>query len=194
MWKWRLELPGPDFSCAVEQPGAADGGETQSDVFFLFGSHNTSCTIPLGEMIFINLMGWEWDNGGFPPEDQLTDDQMKSNLTIANAAVTGLSLQIDGKSYGSTVCDFANYLTVWTQFSYTMPNTPTNYCNAFPGWCTYGYFSGPVPDAFCGGYWILLAPLPAGTHTIHSTMHSDAIPSLGISAIDYDNTYNLTVE
>ena len=189
-WKWQLELPGPDFTCAVEQSGAADGGETQSDVLFLAG---TSCTIPSGEMTLIPVgVVWELDNPGLGK--QLTDDQLKSDMAMIAAAVTGLSLQIDGKSYGSTACDFADYLTVWTQFSYTMPNTPTNYAATYPGSYPSTTFSGPVPDAFSGGYWILLAPLSAGTHTIRVTANWNAVPSLGIGASSGDVTYNLTVE
>ena len=208
--KWQLELPGPDFpsldstgaACAVGQSGAADGGGdgggTQTDVFFLAESWITtvtrSCTIPTGEMIFIPLMGWYWDNGGTPAGSQLTDDQLKSMLTQVDVAVTGLSLDIDEKSYGSKVSDFAAYLSGPTQFSYTMPNTPTNFAAEYPGSYSSATFSGTVPISFCTGYWILLAPLSVGGHKIHYTLLRNAIPSLGLGVFDTDVTYNLTVE
>jgi hypothetical protein len=208
--KWQLELPGPDFpsldstgtACAVGQSGPADGGgdggQTQTDVFFLAESHITtvtrSCAIPTGEMIFIPLMGWYWDNGGTPAGSQLTDDQLKSMLTQVDAAVTGLSLDIDEKSYGSKVSDFAAYLSGPTQFSYTLPNTPTNFAAEYPGSYSTTTFSGTVPVSFCTGYWILLAPLSVGSHKIHYTLLRNAIPSLSLGVFDTDVTYNLTVE
>ena len=75
-----------------------------------------------------------------------------------------------------------------------MPNTPTNACSQPADGCVSTTFSGAVPDAFSGGYWILLAPLSAGTHTIHVTANSNAVPSLSIGAFSSDVTYNLTVE
>ncbi len=157
-------------------------------------------------MVFFPLIEWFWDNGGVPVASQLTDDQMKSNLATIAAAVDGLSLEIDGKSYGSTVRDFVDYRTVWTQFSYTMPNTPTNIAATFP--LGYGNgFWGAVPKSFCGGYWILLAPLSTGSHVIHfvgaygsvSGLTSEntvdaAVETFSISAFTNDVTYNLTVE
>lgn len=204
--KWQLELPGPDFpsldstgaACAVGQSGAADGGGTQTDVFFLAESWITtvtrSCTIPTGEMLFIPLMAWYWDKGGTPAASLLTDDQLKSRLTQVDAAVTGLSLDIDEESYGSKVSDFMAYLSGPTQFSYTMPNTPTNFAAEYPGSYSTTTFSGTVPVSFCTGYYILLAPLSVGSHRIHYTLQRNAIPSLYLDVFDMDITYNLTVE
>ncbi len=203
--QWLLGLPGPDFPirdstaafCALGQFAASDGGAPQTNVFFLTDplglsaelSATRNCTIPSGEMIFIPLTNLWSDNSGIP-EGTLTDDQLKSNLTAVVEAVTGLSLQIDGKSFGTTVCDFARYFTGPTQFSYTMPDTSTNFDATFFG----SGFSGAVPKSFCAGYWILLAPLSAGAHTIHFTANVNAIPSLGWPSSSEDITYNLTVE
>ncbi len=108
--QWLLGLPGPDFPiqdstgafCAVGQSAASDGGAPQTNVFFLadssadgaWGFATRNCTIPSGEMIFIPLTNWWFDNAGIP-EGTWTDDQLKSNLTAFVEAVTGLSLQID---------------------------------------------------------------------------------------------------
>jgi hypothetical protein len=145
-------------------------------------------------MIFIPFYNDFWDNGGVPADSQLTDTQLKDCLAKADAAVDQLSLEIDGKSYGSRVCDYANYFNVWTQFSYTVPNTPTNFYARFLS----SKFSGPVPVSFSSGYWILLAPLSAGSHSIHVKKHQVATPACGTtpggSGFSMDFTYNLTVE
>ncbi len=145
-------------------------------------------------MLFIPLMAWYWDNGGVPAGSQLTDTQLKSMIAQVVAAVTGLSLEIDEKSYGSKVSDFAAYLSGPTQFSYTIPNTPTNVAAEFPGSYPSTTFSGTVPKSFCAGYYILLAPLSVGSHKIHYTLQRNAVPSLGLSGDAEDVTYNLTVE
>jgi hypothetical protein len=197
-WKWILELPGPDFppldcTSALYTLGPSeesDGGAAPSHVFALadqFGGSTKNitrnCTVPSGDMIFLTPYLWEWDNTA--SGTHMTDAQIQDYLSGRASQATEMSLEIDGKSYGTTVSDFANYRTVWTRFSYTMPNTPSNFCNAVPNsFCA--NFSGPVPNAFGGGYWMMLAPLAAGTHAIHFVL------SLGYDP--YDVTYNLTVE
>ena len=168
-WKHYLELPDAtgvvgDTYCG--QPAASGDG---ADVF-LFGGFGSgtgkftlNCTIPSGEMIFLPLSTFIYDNAGVS-ETNLTDDQLKGNLRAELANVTQLSLEIDGVSYASNVADFAAYVTEPTQFSYTIPNTPTNIIVA-AGWGS--YFSGAVPKSFCAGYAVMLAPLSAGSHTIH---------------------------
>jgi poly(3-hydroxybutyrate) depolymerase len=191
-WKHYLELPDATgvvsdttgAYCAVGQSAPSGDGGTGTDAFLLgslvVGRVTLNCTIPLGEMIFVPLFAGFGDNSGVP-EGNLTDEQLKANLMTYLASVTGLSLEIDGVSYGSKVSDFAAYLIEPTQFSYSVPDTPTNIWSA-PGWGP--YFSGAVPNSFCAGYGILIAPLSAGSHTIHVGAVAD---------LTYNETYNLTV-
>jgi hypothetical protein len=193
-FKWLFELPGPDFPfadstgafCAAGQSGAEDGGAAANDPFFLActnaGRVTRTCTIPAGRMIFLPLADWYGDNGGIAVGGQLTDQQWTDELSATAASVTAVALEIDGKCYGSTKSDFAPYLTTWSQYSYAVPNTPSNFYATFDN----STFTGPVPSAFAGGYWILLAPLSAGSHTIHFTSLRPAISE--------DVTYNLTVQ
>jgi len=193
-FKWLFELPGPDFPfadstgafCATGQSGEEDGGAAANDPFFLActnaGRVTRTCTIPAGRMIFLPLADWYGDNGGIAVGGQLTDEQWQHELSAAAASVTAVALEIDGKCYGSTKSDFAPYLTTWSQYSYAVPNTPSNFYATFDN----STFTGPVPSAFAGGYWILLAPLSAGSHTIHFTSLRPAISE--------DVTYSLTVQ
>lgn len=191
-WKHYLELPDATGVVANNYCGqstGSDDGGTGTDVFLFGGPGSGSvpgkftlnCTIPSGEMIFVPLRNGLLDNSGVP-EGNLTDDQIKANLKAELASVTGLSLEIDGVSYGSKVSDFAAYVTEPTQFSYTIPDTPTNIVAA-AGWGP--YFSGAVPKSFCAGYEVLLAPLSAGSHTIHIVTESN-------NMVD-DWTINLTI-
>jgi hypothetical protein len=133
-------------------------------------------------MILLPLADWAADNGGIPVGSQLTDQQWKDELSVIATWVTAVALEIDRKCYGSTKSDFAPYLTIWSQYSYTVPNTPSNFYATFNN----SPFTGPVPTAFAGGYWILLAPLSAGSHTIHFTSERPGASE--------DVTYNLTVQ
>jgi hypothetical protein len=210
-----VELPGPDLPvtdntgafCALGQSGAADGGVTQTDVFFLAddmatqagGTATRACTIPPGRMLFVPMISW-WggDNSGVDAGlwTAMTDQQFQATCTVAAAIVNALSLEIDGRSYGSNVSDFAAYLTRWTVFAYTIPNTPSSLRVQVCSWdptCSPAIaatITGFVPKSFGGGYWILLAPLPSGSHTIHF------VASQLNSAYHFtsDVTYNLTVQ
>jgi hypothetical protein len=194
-FKWLLELPGPDFPiddytgalCALGQSVGNDGGATLTDVFFLAGASSSAkitrtCAVPAGEMIFVPMAFWDVDNTG-ADQGQLTVQELQNMAATYATEVTGLTLEIDGQPYGSNVSDFGRYLTVWAQFSYAYPNTPTNWCATYPFTCVSSTISGPVPVSFGGGYWILLAPLPAGSHTIHFAATGGQ-----------DLTYNLTVQ
>jgi hypothetical protein len=193
-FKWLFELPGPDFPfadstgavCATAQSRAEDGGAVADGPFFLActnaGRVTRTCTIPAGRMLFLPMADWYGDNGGMAVGSQFTDQQWQDELSATAASVTTVALEIDGKCYGSTKSDFAPYLTEWSQYSYTVPNTPSNYYATFNS----STFTGPVPSAFAGGYFILLAPLSAGSHTIHFTSLRPAISE--------DVTYNLTVQ
>jgi hypothetical protein len=191
-WKHFMELPDATgviadttgAYCSVGQSVAPADGGTGTDVFFLggfaTGKYTLKCTIPSGEMIFVPLSALFWDNSGVP-EGTLTDEQLKANLRAGLASVTGLSLEIDGVSYGSKVADFAAYVIEPTQFSYTVPDTPTNFAAASGGG---PYFTGTVPKSFCAGHEVLLAPLAAGPHTIHTVL---------VAGSTFDVTYNVTI-
>jgi hypothetical protein len=203
---WLVEMPGPTFpvddttgaSCTEDQgPGTSAAA---SGVFFLADAYGPapatgltvtrSCTVPAGQMLFFPMTQWIADNGGMPAGGTpATDAQLQGDCTSLANAVTGLTLEIDGKSFGSTVSDFSAYLVNPVQFSYTMPTSPTNFyatMEGIPSW------SGAVADSWIGGYWILLAPLASGSHTIHFTEQSASNVASGASTMDV--TYDLTVE
>jgi hypothetical protein len=191
-WKRLLELPDAtdvlaDTYCG--QSVALDDGGTQAGVFFLgglgqgTGKFTLNCAVPAGEMIYVPLHVAIWDNAGVP-EGNATDEQLKAGIRSTIASLTGLSLEIDGMSYGSKLADFAAYLSEPTQFSYTVPDTPTS-AAAVTGMWGSPTFSGTVPKSFCGGYAVLLAPLSAGSHTIHVVRGFDSTVN--------EYTINLTV-
>ena len=202
--KWIYERPGPE-SLAFNTPGATcemgqstamgDGG-TDAPPFFLGiwdmnndvgGTFTQACGVPIGRTILFDASAIWADS--IPGCTQGSEQDCRNVGLSWLRSVTGLELEIDGKSYGSQVADFAPYLTGCTHASAAIPNTPDNPMVAFYG-CT-STQSVLQYDAWVAGYWIMLAPLAPGPHTIHTRVQGladDPWP-----AYLYDVTYNLTV-
>jgi len=203
--KWIYEYPGPESlafntpgaTCEMGQSMAMGNGSTDAPPFFLGiwdfsgpggGTFTQACSVPIGRTILFQIFSTWGDNipgctGGGNEGTCLMNG--RSSLSKA----TALELEIDGKSYGSQVADFAPYLTGCTHLFATIPNTPGNHWLAYYG-CTsiQSVVTQSVLeyDAWQTGYWIMLAPLAPGPHTIHT---SAKMPSFPV----YEVTYNLTV-
>ena len=202
--KWIYERPGPE-SLAFNTPGATcemgqstamgDGG-TDAPPFFLGiwdmnndvgGTFTRACGVPIGRTILFDVSAIWADS--IPGCTQGSEQDCRNVALSGLRSMTGLELEIDGKSYGSQVADFAPYLTGCTHASAAIPNTPDNPIVALYG-CT---STQPVLqyDAWVAGYWIMLAPLAPGPHTIHTRAQGPADDPW--PPYRYDVTYNLTV-
>ena len=204
--KWIYEYPGPESlayntpgaNCQMGQSTATGDGGTDGQPFFLgiwdsndltAGPFTQACSVPAGRMLLFQMTSWASANvPGCPFQGSMQDCQY--GTTIDLVPLTGIELEIDGKSYGSQAADFAPYLVNCTaDFSLAIPNTPTNFFSYYWG-CN---LSQPPPtgDFYVGGWFILLAPLSPGSHTIHTRVQDSAYASY--PAFLYDVTYNLTV-
>ena len=84
---------------------------------------------------------------------------------------------------GAEISNLAAFKADVTEFSYEVPAEPNFYsCVGAPG------VTGPVGPSYAGGYYVMVAPLSAGTHELH----------FGLDQPDdmwsTDITYRLTVE
>jgi hypothetical protein len=184
-------------NCRTGQDPAVDGGVSR-EVFFLggtFGGDATrACTIPAGKALFVPLYNYLADNCGVALADQMTTPELQSYITTNLDATSALALEVDGVSVGATVASFADYRTDIAQFTYSVPVDD----NLYTQWGM--TFSGTCDPSFQAGYYVMLEPLSAGTHTIHfhaGAPGSPADPDAGVAAGDpfsLDVTYNLTVE
>ncbi|HJX65960.1 MAG TPA: hypothetical protein VJ860_18630 [Polyangia bacterium] len=202
--KWIYEYPGPE-SLAFNTPGAycgmgqsttpGDGG-TNGQPFFLGiwdsndltgGTFTQACNVPAGRMLLFQVTSWASFN--IPGCANYTVQDCQDLATATVVPLAGIELEIDGKAYASQTADFTPYLVNCTDFPLTIPNTPTNFFSYYVG-CN---LSQPPPagDFYVGGWFILLAPLSPGSHTIHTRMQDSAYASY--PAYLYDVTYNLTV-
>ena len=203
-WLWFLEQPNVTGSQVLDpnpgtptQPEAVDCSVRQTgDVWFLSGITPyqpdsspvfRSCTIPRSVYLFFPVIDNWLDNLGCPTQGNGTTDGPTLAATVKGFAdsATGLSATIDGVG----IPDLGSYRVAAGGFTYVLPrdNALSLFCvpalPAFPpGTRT------PTPGAFADGYYVMLAPLSPGLHTI-SFAGAEASPG----PFTEDVTYQITV-
>lgn len=172
-WQWALSLPA-DAHPLLETAGC-DAGQTGS-VWFLGGSFvNTTivrdCAVPGGQAILFPVLNTECSTIEGPPFFGGNEDELRA----CAAAVTnaGMFATIDGVE----VQNLDSYRVQSPLYTFSAPDG--------------GLFGGAVTgQSVSDGVWLMLAPLSAGTHTIHlgGTQTAGDFPPLTL-----DVTYHLTV-
>jgi len=181
-WKWSLSIPygeNPQF----DTTGASCGVDQNGGTWFLAGtpggSVTRSCTIPAGKTIFFPIVAINNDypcpDPTFQPapgqslQDFLTDGAVAviDQAQNLNASLDGVAIPVGPGSRG-------------TSNMYSFAGDPSLTATFDP--CITGSQQKAVSD----GYWLQLAPLSRGTHTL----------SFGatIGSFDTEATYNLTVQ
>lgn len=174
-WQYVLALPQANNPLSDTTGQYCSTGQL-GPVFFLVGTTSTgavtrSCTIPAGKALLIPII----NSACAKPDDGTTDEAIAacSSGTINLVTTESLKVVVDGKELQG----LDDYRFTSPIFSFT-GNTPNIFSPLYEGYREY---------AFADGYWVMLAPLPAGNHTIH---FEGEIPSW---AFKVDVTYNLTV-
>lgn len=186
-WQWAMSIPIATNPWFNDSTGAFAGIGQSGPVWFLGGTAGDSVTrditIPSGKALFLPVHPWIFGAMVFdcdPSNPGVTCDvqSLKKSAAAAAKAATELNVSIDGKA----VQDVKDYRVVSAPLGFyvTVPddNIATFLGTAVPA----GTYGPHVAD----GYYMLLAPLAPGAHTI--TVH--VVSSLGF---EYVNTYNLTV-
>jgi len=152
--------------CAINTPGC--------------GTNNVvrSCSVPRGKALYIPIMNAEWSVLEMnDPKFQIAD--LRSNAAINMDGAADLTFEIDGAAIPHLQDRFRVQSTA---FVFTLPDD--NLFNAVgEGPYTGGSYFPGVDD----GVYVMLAPLPAGPHTIH--FHG----SFPVWQFTLDITYYLTV-
>jgi hypothetical protein len=173
-WIWATERPtetSPLFGsgqvdCAVGQSGP---------VWFLAGGwgggqYERTCSIPPGKAIFLPLV-----NGlSFAPEFGETEEEIREDVADDLEGIDSVGASVDGVPLQGL---FGHYRKASSAFTFPIPEG-----GLLAEW---GLDTGDRFPAVSDGWWLMLAPLPVGEHTIE----------FGGEGTDFDLsvTYHLTV-
>jgi hypothetical protein len=181
-WQWVLSIPA-DHNPALDLTGA-DAAQGQSgSVWFLAGVFGSSgavertITVPPGKALFFPLINFVWIST--VPEDPHTAEGIRAIIEPPADAATDLACEVDGVP----LKNLAAYRTESPLFEVTLP--AGDVFGAGPA--TYG----PSMDQ---GYYLMLAPLSAGEHSIHfkGTMPATIAPYWTPFSVNV--TYHITVQ
>jgi hypothetical protein len=182
-WQWVFSVPYPSTPL-FDSNGSSCGLNQSGPVWFLAGSAvgpvTRSCTVPADKYLFFPLANLEDDypcpDPNFHPapgqslQDFLTQDANNIINTFVNPA--NLFASVDGAPVGSLPC----YRGTSGLFTFTGDPALTTVFDP----C----ITGSPQQAVADGYWLMLAPLRPGQHTLH----------FGSTDFGQDITYNLTIQ
>jgi hypothetical protein len=130
-------------------------------VFFLggFSSDPRAVTVAEGKALFFPLINGEWDNYWVPPL-QFTIRELYQSIDQFVQTIYELHASVDGKQLKRLF----SYRATSKPFSYWLPDS-----DIYDVWWAGVPLASPggvVTPAVSDGYWIMLDPLPVGTHVV----------------------------
>jgi len=177
--EWSLAIP-TSSNPLLDPDGAFAALGQSGKVWFLAGTvggtATRNVTIPTGTALFFPIVNYLWVNTpeyGDAPWSAAQDTNVRGILAANMDTAYGLTLEIDGRTTANV-----NALRVSGEVGdCTLPDD-----NIF------GVPFDPVPHkCVADGYWALLAPLSAGSHTVHFAGNVAAL------LFWLDVTYHITV-
>lgn len=163
-WRWAMSIPAAQSPLA-DTTGAQCGAGQSGPVWFLAGTSGgqatRDCTIPVGKAVLFPIINAEWSvgeanasgGGCFVPGviSGTSEQALRACAAAQIDHVTAVEASVDG----TPLHDLQQYRVASGLFSF----------NAVDG----NVFGVPVgtTSSVSDGYWVLLAPLSPGTHTIH---------------------------
>jgi len=185
-WQWAVSFPAT-INPMLDLTGADCALGQSGPVWFLAGTPGfpatRTCTVPTGKAILFPIVNVIDDanscppgtpGGGQPAPGQSLEDFLRQDAATYIDPVDILEVEVDGVA----LHDLFNYRAPSRLFPFTGDPSLTAVFDP----CITGSSQPGVSD----GYWIMLAPLSAGTHTIH---FKGGISSVFATEV----TYHLTV-
>ena len=183
-WQWALSIPNatsPVFDTTGEYAAIGQSGP----VWFLAGDFGgtvqRTVTVPAGKAVFFPIYNYVWVNMpdyGDNPWSEAQYEYVREFIEESIDSATLLACEIDGQPVGNIEA----YRCVTPYAAAFMATLPDDNL-----WSAYGVPAGTYGPSVQGGYYLMLAPLPAGQHTIH-------IAAANSSPWSLDVTYDLTVK
>jgi hypothetical protein len=172
-WKWALSIP-VNRSPFTDATGEFCGEGQSGPVWFRGGaarSRETTCHVPAGKAIFMPVYNWIFGAGVYDcdpsvagvPCDEAT---LRASAAAATEAATVLEVYLDGVP----IQDLRDYRAI----------SPETFAVTFPENNLLGLGAGTYFPQVADGYWLMLAPLPKGEHTL--IVHVEA-PSVSIAFV-----------
>lgn len=182
-WQWAFSLPVPDNPFFDVDGNCTNGANGQSGhVWFLTGVINVSgtaernCTVPTGQMLFFPILNIECatleGNGS-------TEAELRACTASFMSSVTNVAAELDGRP----TQNFERYRAASPLFTYG-PLPDDNVLQLFG----FDAPEGTTSLAAADGFYLMLAPLSVGQHTLHYTGTFGPPNNFTL-----DITYNLTV-
>jgi hypothetical protein len=183
-WQWAYSIPFVGHPL-FDETGADCAAGQSGPVWFLGGVFNVTgsatrdlCVVPAGKALFFPILNVEWDNFCPPIAPPLSVADLAATAAAWVNLATDLECDVDGKQ----VRNLSSYRVVADPFAIQLP--AGNIWEAFGCLTPAGSYSPLVPD----GIYVMLAPLSAGSHTIH--FHGTIGAPVNFTL---DITYHLTV-
>jgi hypothetical protein len=129
------------------------------------------CNVPVGKALFFPIVNVDCSSLELPPFFGGTPEERRACVKAIIDTVSGLSVEIDGVSLG----DLTNYRATSPDFHFVAPDNNVLGVPAGSG------------EMAADGYYLLLAPLSEGQHTIHFK------GTIDMFAFTAEETYHLTV-
>jgi hypothetical protein len=182
-WQWAFSIPAAT-NPVLDETGAHCAEGQSGPVWFLAGSFfggtfERACTVPPDTALFLPIVNAAFGAAVF--DCKPTQPGVPCNITVLRAAAAAsmdpvtLEASIDGIAVRH-VRDFRVQSPV---FSVTLPEGNV-----------VDVPSGTYAPLVSDGYWLMLAPLAAGAHTIHFTNSVTGGPFAGTAT---EVTYHLTI-
>lgn len=161
-WQWAFSFDRAR-SPVADRTGELCASRQTGDVWFLAGTYGTrrvqrTCTVPFGKTLFFPLVNYVAYRGDGSNEGCMSLAVRAASYTNE---ISALVLELDGKRH-----------------DITQAHRQATAC--------FSFVPGTKPDAVSNGYYVALAPLPRGTHTLN---FGGVLPTL-MQAV----TYTLVVE
>ncbi|HEU5016020.1 MAG TPA: hypothetical protein VFT66_26080 [Roseiflexaceae bacterium] len=185
-WQWAYSIP-VNNNPLFDETGKNCGVDQSGKVWFLGGTYTTSpdaggvtranrlCTIPSGTALFFPILNAECDNFWPPIDPPLQVPELRTLCEGQINSVSNLLADVDGVSLNN----LNNYRVISPVFDVTLPD------NNIPQFFGFDAPAGKYSPLVGDGYYLMLAPLSVGKHTIH--FHGEA----GNFVLDI--TYHITV-
>ncbi|HEY0421090.1 MAG TPA: hypothetical protein VGC80_16365 [Acetobacteraceae bacterium] len=192
-WTWALQAPAAT-NPLTDPTGAFAGVNNTGPVFFIASTNGLSgpavrsFDVPAGKPVLVPLLPFsDLEAVGFSSGTSFAERQAAANATVAQWLGSVNAASLFASVDGSPVANLTEHLEVTDIFS-AGPTQPGSYAEAV------GIPAGvELSPAKAAGYWLMIADLAPGPHTLRFGGSSNAVASAGIPAFSSEVTDTVLV-